>query len=461
VNRSHGAYALLICAVCAAYFNALWGDFQFDDYNVIVQNPVVHSWAAWWSEVPHGIRPLLKATYTLNWILGPDAFGFHLLNVLVHAGNTLLVYALTTALLRELEARGARLWASGERDTLTPALLAALLFAVHPVQTEAVTYISGRSVSLMALLYLGSVLAYVRGRAADETRQRWLLYGLSPGLFVLALLVKEVAVTLPAALLLWEMLRGAGRPSWSVILRRQALHWTVLAAAVVVLFRHPGYYPLLAFSFSVRSLQDAVLTQIHGIVYLLSRLVWVHHLNIDPDLPVISRWTPALAAEGLFLATCLGVGVISLRRHPWVGFGILWVFLHLLPTNSVVPRLDVANERQLYLAGWGGFLLIGAALAQLLRATLRPQIVSALSVLIVVGLGAATVLRNEAYRTEVALWEATVRESPAKARAYNNLGYAYALAGRPGEAEEAFGTALRLDPEFALARQNLSSVRSK
>jgi tetratricopeptide (TPR) repeat protein len=144
-----------------------------------------------------------------------------------------------------------------------------------------------------------------------------------------------------------------------------------------------------------------------------------------------------------------------------VGFGILWVFLHLLPTNSVVPRLDVANERQLYLAGWGVFLLIGAALAQLLRATLRPQIVSVLSVLIVVGLGAATVLRNEAYRTEVTLWEATVRESPAKARAYNNLGYAYALAGRPDEAERAYRTALRLNPDFQLARQNLALLRKE
>lgn len=439
---SHPSLSLLLLAIAATYANALRADFQFDDYNVIVQSAVVHSWTAWWSDFPHGIRPLLKATYTLNWTLGLGPFGFHLLNVLVHGLNTLLAYALAKAVVQRTSSESAY-------ATWVP-LLTALLFAVHPIQTEAVTYISGRSMSLMTLLYLGSLLAYIHGR-----------YLLSPALFVLALLVKEVAVTLPAALLLWETVGRPDRSSWPVILRRQALHWGVLGAAVVFLLGHPGYHSLLAFSFSVRSLQDAVLTQIHGIVYLLSRLVWVHHLNIDPELPVYSHWTPALAAEFLFLAACLGLGLVSLRRRPWLAFGILWLFLHLLPTNSIVPRLDVANERQLYLAGWGVFFSLGVGLVQLSQLARWPVLIPVLSASLVVLLGIATVQRNEAYRTEVALWEATVRESPGSARAYNNLGYAYMLAGRSDEARQAYRTALRLNPEFVLARQNLTALRGK
>jgi tetratricopeptide (TPR) repeat protein len=456
-HPSLGAYTVLVCAVCAVYANALRATFQFDDYNVIVGNPVVHSWPAWWADVGHGIRPLLKAAYTLNWTLGPDAFGFHLVNVLVHAANTLLIYVFSRKLFGASRLTPDALRINPQTPHPSPlthpaALVAALLFAVHPVQTEAVTYITGRSVSLMALCYLGSLLAYVQARDASGRQRGW-LSALSLVLFILAVAVKEIAVTLPAALLLWEWAAG-GRPPWRVVLRRQAWHWLLLGAAAGWLLWHPGYRALLAYSLAVRSLHDAVLTQIHGIAYLLSRLVWIHHLNIDPDLPVLTGWTPGLIAEFLALAAGVVVGMGCLRRYPWAGFGILWVCLHLLPTNSVVPRLDVANERQLYLAGWGVFLLVGGGLASLWRIAPRP--VMAVSVALVIWLGTATVQRNEAYQTEVSLWEATVRESPAKPRAYNNLGYAYALAGRPQEAEAAYQAALRLSPDFTLARQNLA-----
>jgi hypothetical protein len=89
------AALLLLLAVCVAYANALWGVFQFDDYNVIVSNPRVHSWAAWWADTGHGIRPLLKLTYTLDWTLGLGETGFHLTNVFIHLCNVYLVWVLS------------------------------------------------------------------------------------------------------------------------------------------------------------------------------------------------------------------------------------------------------------------------------------------------------------------------------------------------------------------------------
>jgi len=462
LHRRRSPQFVLLGAVGLAYLNAFWGQFQFDDYNVIVDNRLVHSWAAWAGDLPQSIRPLLKASYTFNWTSGLGLFGFHLVNLLIHAANALLVYSLSK---RFLEGSGSL------RSDLasSAALLAALLFALHPIQTEAVTYLSGRSTSLMTLCYLGSLLAYVRG--VEAGRGLW-LYGLSPLLFLCGLATKEVAVTLPAALLLWELAGSAARPPWRTILQRQTVHWTLLGVGVTVLLFHPRYEWLLTFSLGVRSLGDNLLTQIHGITYLLSRLVWAHRLNIDPDLSIITHWTVGPAMEAGGLALLLALGLANLRRRPWLAFGILWLFLHLLPTNSILPRLDVANERQLYLPGWGLYLTASVIVVRLLegwasvseprqenghRLALGLQLAE---VALALSLACATIARNHTYRSEIALWEDTAAKSPRKARVYNNLGYAYYLAGRREEAEEAYRTALRLDPRFELAGNNLAVLTS-
>jgi hypothetical protein len=225
MNTNIRRYGLLAAAVLAVYFNSFTGVFQFDDYNVIVDNPGVHSFAAWFAGLFTGIRPLLKLSYTLNWTSGWGPFGFHLFNVTVHAANAVLVYLLSRMFFNQYAFAGT----AGESNSVRPvalqqnpgsaltpefaALTAALLFAIHPVQTEAVTYICGRSTSLMALFYFGGMLAYVRGA---ERRGRLLLYVLSPILFAAAVAVKETALTLPFALVLWEasdLARSAGETS--------------------------------------------------------------------------------------------------------------------------------------------------------------------------------------------------------------------------------------------------------
>lgn len=436
-------YLLLAGAVAVVYPGSFRGVFQFDDYNVIVDNPGVHSWGAFLAGLPRGIRPLLKFTYTLNWTAGPGLFGFHFVNVGLHAANAVMLFLLAS-------------WIGGPSVSRFAAVLPALLFAVHPVQTEVVTYISGRSVSLMAFFYLGSLLVYLRGR---ERGSRFLLYLASPILFLLAAASKEVALTLPFVLVLCEAVRRE-KTGWTEALRGQAVHWGLLVALAVFFLAHVGYGRLLDACFGIRGAAANLLTQVHGIGYLLSRLVMPHALNIDPDLPVFSGWSPALLPETLLLAALLAGGIFGLRKRPPAGFGILWFFLHLVPTNSFIPRLDVANERQLYLASWGLFLVV-AAEADLLREKRGARWITAVAVVLVVALGALTVSRNTAYRSEVALWEDTVRKSPGKARGWNNLGYAYQQAGRIRDAEAAYLRALRVDPGYALARGNLEVLMTR
>ncbi|MBP2673377.1 MAG: Tetratricopeptide 2 repeat protein [Deltaproteobacteria bacterium] len=447
--------AALLAAVLLGYANSFSGAFQFDDFNVIVDNPSVHSLSSWLDGASKGLRPLLKLTYALNWTSGLGLFGFHLFNGTIHAANTCLVYLLSRRLIPGgKDAPGAA--------AETGPFLAALLFAVHPVQTEAVTYISGRSMSLMAFFYLGSLSAYARG---VETNGRTLLWLVSPALFLLALLTRETAVTLPAALLLWESVTGGGRTRWPEIARRQAAHWMLLSCALAFFLVHPAYRNTWGAAFASQDPWRSVLAQVQGAAYLLSRLAMVHRLNIDPDLPVPQGLTPAIAAEGLLLLSLLAAGIAARRKAPVAGFGILWFFLHLLPTNSIIPRLDIASERHLYLAGWGIFLAVGAGAGKLSAAGGRKgsrvpasKWVPAAAVLAAILMGGYTIARNRSYRSEVALWESTVRLSPAKARAHNNLGYAYQLSGMREKAIASYREALRLDEGFRKARGNLATL---
>lgn len=420
--RAHWRPSALVLAALAAYANAFRGAFQFDDFNVIVRQGAVHSLAAWWDSMP-GIRPLLKLSYALCWSTGIGTPAFHLVNVALHAANALLVWAVLQAI-----------WArAGIREAGFAAFAGALLFALHPANTEAVTYISGRSVSMMAFFYLASVLAYLR------EGPRWL----SPLLFLAALATKEVAATLPLALLLCDALDVRQRFGLRAALKRQALHWLVLAAGLLTMATLARYREMLETSLALRPFAEQAALQVAAIARHVGVLILAVPPNIDPELQAV----PAVA--GLAMLAAIAVGLALVRVQPAFAFALLWFFLHLAPTNSLLPRADAVNDRQLYLACIGPLALVGLAM------TLAPRWRAALLVIAALLLGAATIARNQDYRTEVVLWSATVAKSPGSARAFNNLGYAWQLEGRRDEARRAYERALQLDPGYLPARVNL------
>jgi len=412
--------ALAVAAAAAlAWLPSLWGVFHFDDYNVIVNYPTVHSWQALLERWGGGVRPLLKVSYTLNWTLSEAPWGFLLFNVAVHVLNAVLLFCIGVVLFRNPAA----------------AALAALAFALHPAQTEAVSYVSGRSSSLMAAFYLGALLAYLRG----------VHWGVTSVLFLCAVAVRETAVTLPAALLLCELCRP-GRVSVGEILRKQWAHWALLLAGGLFVLLNARYFDLLAYGYGERSLGDNLLTQVGGVSYLALRLIALSGYNIDPALPTLTEWNAGLVFQASLLFLLFVSGLANLRARPWLAFGILWFFLQLAPTNSIVPRLDVANDRQLYLASWGLFLALFLQVREVPRA--------AAAILLGV-FAAACIARQLDYRSEITLWESSVRLAPWNARGHNNLGYAYQLAGRAADARREYETALLFDPRLQKARFNL------
>lgn len=433
------AAALVALGVAVAYANALGAAFQFDDWNVIVDNARVHAWAAWWAGMP-GIRPLLKATYTANWTSGYGAPGFHAVNVVLHGANALMALAIGRQVLGRA--------GLDPRRADPAAFVAALVFALHPAQTEAVTYVSGRSVSLMACFYLAGVLCHLRARATPWP-VRWRLAACA--CIVLALASKEIAWTFPFAIVLVELATtGQGwRDAW----RESRGYWLLIVAVGIGALFIPRYWWLLGRSLEVRSLGENLLTQIDGIFYLLTHPLAALHLNADPDLAPRTKWSADLAAKALMLGALVVLGVSQWRRRRWLGLGIAWLFVQLLATNSVLPRLDVANDRQLYLAMLGLAWLLGVALSGL------PDLPRWGAVgLLAVTLGMATHARNVDYATETAFWEATARVSPHKARVWNNLGYVRQMAGDQAGARTAYERALAIDPDDIKARINLGTL---
>ncbi|HEY7723774.1 MAG TPA: hypothetical protein VH880_00460 [Anaeromyxobacteraceae bacterium] len=435
---------VLLAAAGAAWTTSFLGGFQFDDFRAVVGDPRVQSLGAWWRSMP-GIRPLLKLSYAANHASGLGLAGFHAVNLAAHGAAALLAFAL----LRRLEARlGA---ARGERAGAA-ALLGALIFALHPVQVEAVTYVSGRSASLSGALALGSALAFVAGRDAGRPALHRVV---SPLLLAASLCVKEVAVVLPAALLLLERARKGPAP-WREALRATAPHWAVAVAAAAAMLAAAPYRAMAERSLALRPPLANLLTQAEASAWLAGQLVRLDRLNADPALPAVAAPTARSIAALAAVAAGAAAGAALLRRKPAAAAGALWFLLWLAPQGWVLPRPEPASERQLYLAILGPAWALGRWVAGRGRGA-APRLAAGLA--LAAGLGAATARRSLVYVDEVTFWSDVVRKAPGSARAHANLGHALALACRRAEAEASLALALALDPGQFRAAANLRLLR--
>jgi len=433
--RRFAAPSGLLALVLLAYANALAGPFQFDDWWAIADTPATAGLAGWWRSLP-GIRPLLKLSFALNAEFAATPFAYHAVNLALHAANALLVMALSGRLLPFL--------APGHPRPALAAFATAALFALHPATTEAVTYLSGRSISLMALPYLAALVLLLRpARPGPGTEIAVAL------LFATALAVRETAVTLPAAAALCLWLRGETPRTIAFALRGMAI---VLVLAALAAWLTPGYHSFFGWSLQTRDIGAQWLGQLEAHAYLISHPLLGLRTNIDPDLSVPDSL--AIRHVVLLAAAAIG-GVLAWRlRHarPWLLFALAWYLLHLLPSNSLLPRFDLANDRHLYLSLAGPALALATWLGGLRRERVASASLAALCLL----LALATCRRNTDYLSELSLWQATVHDSPGKARPWTNLGYARQQAGDIDGARAAYACALQQDPGNRQAAINLA-----
>lgn len=430
---------LLALLVLAVYLPALGASFQFDDWQVVLGDARVKSLSAWWQSMP-GMRALTKLTYALNHALGAQVEGFRMVNLLLHAANTALVFVLVRTLARRLRT------ASAESAPLVAAV-AALVFALHPAQTESVTYIAARPNLIAAFFCLLALLSWLRGQQQDAA----IWWPLSALCFVAALAGKETAAVLPFAMLLCLLAgRSRERRDWLM----PVLLCLLFAGLLLLVWPWFPYDYLLRTSLETRGPLENLAAQVHGVSWLAGQLVRWDRLNADPMLQVPGVSAAMLLQGAALLAILLGA-LLALRRLPVIAFGVLWFFLWLAPTNSLLARLDLANDRQLYLALLGPAWCIGHGLSLLGRRAWLG--VAGLALLLAFG----TASRNRVYATEVSFWQDVVTKSPHNARAWNNLGIAHAAACQPLAAQHAFAEAMRVDPEDARPDINLALLQQR
>jgi tetratricopeptide (TPR) repeat protein len=470
----HGALIIILCL--AAYSNTFHVPFQFDDPRSITEVPFVRDV----HQFPNPVtlqRAVGFFTFALNYRLhGTDVVGYHIVNLCIHIMNAFLVYALIVLSFRTPVLQGSSL----KKHAKPIALFSALLFAGHPIQTQAVTYIAQRFASLATLFFLLSLVAYVRSRlpaAANPSNHRSLIwYGVSLLSAVFAMKTKETAFTLPVVIALYEFLFLEGAIKKRILLLLPLLlTMTIIPLSLLGTAKPLG--DMLGDISEATRLQTTVsraeylITEFTVIATYLRLLFFPVHQNLDYDYPIFeSFFTPEVVFSFLLLALILGTGVYLLyrdRRSPGAGriaaFGIFWFFITLSVESSVIPIADVIFEHRLYLPSVGFFLACTSALfwgAEKLRArwaNAGKVVVIALAAAVVVFAGLAYG-RNIVWQSEESLWEDVIRNSPMKARGYNGLGLAYFNRGRYDRAIEAFAKAIALHPSYGVAFNNIGNA---
>lgn len=430
--RCHGRTALVFLLACGLYLGTLGHGFHYDDFHSIVHNPHLRSLGnipaffrdpALFSANPESAmyRPVLLVSYALNHALGGEGpAGYHLVNALLHGVNAALVFRLSLAL-----GRGAQV-----------ALLGAALFALTPLNAEAVNYISSRSEVLMTCFFLLACLAHLRGGPG------WSAVSLVAG--GLALLTKSVAVVLAPILALCDWQAG-GRAA----LRRR---WPAYLAAGCLALVYALFTRRLidkALLDPVRPLEVQAWTQLKAGVYYLWLAAVPVRLSVEH--PFSLSLSPA---EGVVLAAAALLGTLAAvmwgsRQGRFAG---AWWALLLLPTAGV-PLIVLVNEHRLYLAGIGFALALAWALGEL-AGRWRQVAWGAMGVYTII-LAALALQRSQVWTDELSLWRDAAAKGPLLLKPHLRLGDTLAGLGRFAEAEAEYRQAVELRPQHPAARNNL------
>lgn len=442
--------ALVWLLGAVAYLPSLQGVFVLDDLRSLVTNPAWTrpgaGWSAFWPPAdgsPVTGRPLVYWTFWLNHALGgASPVGYHLVNMAVHLGTATLLGLVAADTFEALAGRSARRWG----------WWLALLWVVHPLTTAAVTYVVQRTESLCAFWYLATLYTFLRAARGEVARSgRWL--GLALACAVAGMLTKEVMVTAPVVILLYDrtFLAGSFRRTW--VLRGRwhlalAATWLVLLAVIVPTWDRAGsagWGQGLAVS-------DYLATQAWALVRYASLAVWPEPLVFDYGT-VTWHWSEVWPQAALVVGG-LAWTLRALVKRPAVGFLGATFFLLLAPSSSVAPVVtQTVGEHRMYLplavVLAGGLALLGGVAPRAGR-----WVVVALVPVLAVG----TWQRNVAYGDAEGLWRSSANALPVNPRAHYTLGNLAQARGDSAAALGRYREAVRLRPDYAQAHDALGTL---
>lgn len=448
------AAAIIAAGVLLVYHNCYHVPFIFDDDSSIKDNPTLESlWSAWWPPTGHGLtvsgRPLLNFTLAINYAIGgTDVQGYHVGNVLIHILAAVALFGVVrrTLLQPKLKQRFGG-------DSVVLALGVALVWALHPLQTESVTYIVQRAESLVSLLYLLTLWCFIRATEAGGKRY-WQV--LTIACCLLGMAAKEVMATAPLVLLLYDrvFLAGSWRGAWA---QRSRFHlalmatWLLLLALVLSTSGRGG-----TAGFGSVSSFDYALTQVNAVARYLRLVFWPQPLVFDYG-PLLVTNIGDVALRAAWLVPLVIVSLWLAWRGTVVGFCSAVFFIVLAPTSSIIPvATQTVAEHRVYLASSAVIaLVLGTLFARWGRRT------GFIWVAVVALFGVMTERRNRDYAMDVGIWEDTLVKAPRNTRAAASLGTLYTRDNRLDEARLVLERGLQADPQSSDLYNDLANVWMK
>jgi len=447
---------ILLAATIIAYHNGLTGAFLLDDEPQITNNPHIQKLWPPTDILANNRRPVLYLTLAINYAFGGfKTFGYHLFNVVVHFFSALILFGIVRRVMmtEDLKTRFGGV-------SFAVALPVALLWLVHPLQTESVTYIIQRTESLAGLFYLLTIYGAARFATTAGSAWGWLAF-LS---CTLGMVTKETVATAPLVVFLFDGVYFGG--SWQKVWRERKGFYLKLAATwLIILFllftARPEDKPSAGFTFQAITPLQYLLTQAGVILYYLRLALVPVPLVFDYyDWPVVKSFVAALPGL-LGILPVLGAVVWAWRKEPRLGFLGVFFFLFLSPSSSFVPIADVAFEHRMYLALAPFVGLIVIALTWVLQRNVRDansRRITATSLVVMAAIifSALTIARNKDYQTEFSIWQDSVEKRPNNARARVLYGLALEKQQQAPEAEKQYKTAIALKPTDAAGYNNLA-----
>jgi tetratricopeptide (TPR) repeat protein len=501
------AAAAIIAAGLAAYADSFSGVFILDDQPSIVDNPTIRHLAdlktvltgQTGSGLPTDGRPLLNLSLAVNYaISGTHVWSYHAANIAIHILAGLALFGIARRTLEGMARRPGAARTLGPDGPVLAALAVALLWVLHPLQTESITYIVQRAESLMGLFYLLTLYCFIRGAecsarlrsltpgspgsvmhqgascdaailtpcsaAAQELgekaarHQSWFWFGLSWLACLFGMASKEVMVSAPLIVCLYDrtFVSGSFRKAWQEhrgVYIGLASSWLLLGL-LVISTNSRGHS--VGFGLGVTWYTYA-LTQFYAVAHYLRLSFWPHPLVFDYGSAVV-RGMGDVAPQMTVIVFLFAATLVALLRWPAIGFCGAWFFAILAPTSTVVPvATQTVAEHRMYLPLAA---VVALVVAGALAVAARRGVLALLA--IALGLGFLTARRNADYHSAVSIWNNTLAQHPESWRAQSDLGIA--LAEDPGRLQEAlahFEEALRINPDSAQEHLNLATVLVK
>jgi len=454
---------LVILAALVAFHNSVDGAFLLDDFDAIHNNTTIrHLWPPWSAlqpprETSVAGRPLVNLSLAVNFAIhGLNPRGYHIVNIAIHAAAALTLFGLLRRLLQSPNLAG-----RFERDADFIAAMVAVLWAVHPLQTESVTYIVQRAESLCGLIYLFTLYSFARSMASPRPA-RWQIACVIACFTGMA--CKEIMVTTPLLVLLVDRALYA-RSFREAITLRGRLYLGLAASWIILAFLLAGTpRPTSAGSALPYGPIAYLRTEAGVILHYLRLSIWPDPLILDYNWPISPSWAQAMPA---FVAV-VGLVVITICvwiRRPTLALPAMAFFLILVPTSSFYPILDAAFEHRMYLPLAPILLMIVLALRAVILRTpaMTPRsndrALLAIAAIVALLLTVRTISRNALYADPVALWKSNLEHGGIdNPRAITNLSGAFLMNGQYVEAREAALHAVRLSTDNPEAYVNLCTA---